>query len=111
MYLIGVRNLIIEVDACYIKGMLSNPDIVPSASMNRWIVAILLFDFELVHVKGIHHGPDGLSRRVPQPGDEEIPPDPHFEDWVDHMYGFLHIIQPVIPGFHDRKVLSLQDDP
>ncbi|KAG6858415.1 hypothetical protein C0991_002849, partial [Blastosporella zonata] len=110
MYLIGVRNLVIKVNACYIKGMLSNPDIVPSASMNCWIVAILLFHFELVHVKGIHHGPDGLSRRVPQPGDEEVPPDPHFEDWVDRMYGFLHIIQPVIPGFRDREVLSLQND-
>lgn len=31
MYIIGVRNLIVEVDARYIKGMLQNPDIVPSA--------------------------------------------------------------------------------
>jgi hypothetical protein len=34
LYLIGLRNLIIEVDAKYIKGMLSNPDIAPSASIN-----------------------------------------------------------------------------
>src|ERR1700677_4780594 len=35
IYLIGIRNFIIEVDAGYIKGMLSNPDISPSASINR----------------------------------------------------------------------------
>ena len=51
-YLIGVRNLVVEVDARYIKGMLVNPDLAPSASMNRWIVSILLFHFTLVHVPG-----------------------------------------------------------
>ena len=28
-YLIGVRNLVVEVDARYIKGMLANPDLFP----------------------------------------------------------------------------------
>ena len=97
LYIIGVRNLIVEVDARYIKGMLSNPDIQPSASINRWIVAILMFHFELVHVKGTFHGPDGLSRRPRQPNDTE--PDPEeedrFEDWIDRMHGFMHIIQPL----------------
>ena len=63
LYLIGCRNLVVEVDAQYIKGMLSNPDISPSASINRWILAILTFHFTLVHISGIRHGPDGLSRR------------------------------------------------
>jgi hypothetical protein len=40
LYLIGVRNLIVKVDARYIQGMLTNPDISPSASINQWIVAI-----------------------------------------------------------------------
>jgi hypothetical protein len=62
LYLIGCRNLIIEVDAQYIKGMLANPDIAPSASINRWIISILVFHFTLVHVPGSFHGPDGLSR-------------------------------------------------
>jgi len=31
LYLIGVRNLVVEVDAQYIQGMLSNPDLAPSA--------------------------------------------------------------------------------
>ncbi|KAI0351155.1 hypothetical protein OH77DRAFT_1380533, partial [Trametes cingulata] len=61
--LIGIRNLVIEVDARYIRGMLNNPDEVPGASMNRWIVTILTFHFRLVHVPGVLHGPDGLSRR------------------------------------------------
>src|SRR6202522_4714457 len=34
LYLIGVWNLIVEVDTKYIKGMLRNPDIAPSASIN-----------------------------------------------------------------------------
>ena len=62
LYLIGVRNMVVEVDTKYIKGMLANPDISPSASINRWILLILMFHFTLVHVPGSHHGPDGLSR-------------------------------------------------
>ena len=93
MHLLGVRNLIVEVDAKYIKGMLANPDIAPSASINRWILGILMFHFTLVHVPGTHHGPDGLSRRQQQPGDEDDPDD-DFEDWVDQVNGFLHFIDP-----------------
>jgi Integrase zinc binding domain/RNase H-like domain found in reverse transcriptase len=89
--LIGIRNLVVEVDASYIQGMLKNPDVAPSASINRWIVAILMFHFTLVHVPGTHHGPDGLSRRRPQPGDE-AEPDDDFEDWIDQVNGFMHII-------------------
>ena len=92
-YLIGIRNLIVEVDAKYIKGMLQNPDIAPSASINYWIVSILIFHFTLVHVPGTHHGLDGLSRQRPQPGDEEKPQD-DFEDWIDNVNGFMHFLNP-----------------
>jgi len=34
LYLIGVRNLIVEVDASYIRGMLSNPNVQPNAAVN-----------------------------------------------------------------------------
>ena len=34
LHLIGVRNLLIEVDVKYIKGMLSHPDVAPLASIN-----------------------------------------------------------------------------
>lgn len=101
LYLIGVRNLIVEVDAQYIKGMLQNPDISPSAALNRWILAILTYHFALVHVPGIQHSVDGLSRRPKQPDD--VPSDDNgetedeFEDWIDQVYGFLHILNPVIP--------------
>jgi len=92
LYLIGVRNLVVEVDARYIKGMLSNPDLSPGASINRWILSILTFHFILVHVPGTMHGPDGLSRRRPQPGDEPEPDDEDFDDWIDDLYGFMHMI-------------------
>jgi hypothetical protein len=100
LYIIGIRNLIVEVDARYIKGMLRNPDIAPNATINRWITAILLFQFTLVHVPGTRHGPDGLSRRLPQEDDdpENSNDQEEFEDWVDQMNGFMHIIndrQPI----------------
>ena len=97
MYLIGVRNLVVEVDARYIKGMLANPDLAPSASMNRWIVSILLFHFTLVHVPGTRHGPDGLSRRPQQPGDDitDSADNPEFDDWVDQVYRFMHFLNPL----------------
>ena len=64
LWLIGVKKLVVEMDAQYIKGMLNKPDLYPNAAMNRWIGVILMFDFELVHVPGTKHkGPDGLSRR------------------------------------------------
>jgi len=81
LHLISVRNLIIEVDTSYIKGMLSNPDIQPNAAINRWIAAIQLFDFKLVYVPADKHkGPDGLSRRKPVSGEDEED-DPN--DWID----------------------------
>ncbi|KAG6865964.1 hypothetical protein C0995_005873, partial [Termitomyces sp. Mi166 len=58
-----------------------------------------MFHFELVHIKGVFHGPDGLSCCLCQPDD----PDPDnsdneiYEDWVDRMYGFMHLIQPLPP--------------
>jgi Integrase zinc binding domain/RNase H-like domain found in reverse transcriptase len=95
LYLIGIRNLVIEVDARYIKGMLAKPDLSPSASINRWILAILTFHFELVHVPGTMHGPDGLSRRPPQPGDKTEPDAD--DDWIDELYGFMHMINSPRP--------------
>lgn len=101
IYLIGCRNLIVEVDALYIKGMLQNPDISPSASINRWILAILTFHFTLVHVAGVRHIPDGMSRRRRQPSDSpednDYDNEDEFEDWIDQVYGFLHVLNPIVP--------------
>ena len=87
VWVIGIQNLTIEVDAKYIKGMINNPDIQPNASMNRWIAAILLFDFKLRHVPGSKHvGPDGLSRRRRSVDDEEVDETPEeIEDWLDDV--------------------------
>ena len=55
--------------------MLANPDIQPSASIDCWILSIY---FKLVHVKGIFHRPDGLSRHPQQP-DNPIMDDDDFD--------------------------------
>jgi hypothetical protein len=76
------------VDAKYIKGMLSNPDIQPNAAMNRWLAGIALFDFKLRHVPGTKHlGPDGLSRRPTAENDEEEETSEEVEDWLDEVLG------------------------
>jgi hypothetical protein len=88
IYIIGVENLVVEVDTKYLKGMLNNPDIQPNTTINRWIAGILLFDFKLVHVPAIHHtAADGLSRRFPAP--EDLPEMDDFEEWIDDSYGFF----------------------
>lgn len=90
-WLLGCRRLVIETDAMYIKGMLANPGMGPNATINRWIEQILMFHFQLKHVKGMTFSPDGLSRRKLQPGDtiyenpeegyDENPPPEDHEDW------------------------------
>lgn len=85
LYLIGIKNLIVEVDAQYIKGMLSAPDLQPNAAMNRWIQGILLFDFTLKHVPGTTHlAADALSRR-PLAGNERRPEEESDDEWLDNV--------------------------
>jgi len=67
--------------------MINNPDIQPSAMINRWIAGIFLFHFKLKHVPGKDHASaDGLSRR-PQAPEDLIDEDNH-EDWIDKSYAF-----------------------
>lgn len=61
--------------------MINNPDIQPSAAINHWISAILLFDFRLRHILGKEHGPDRLLRRPRAQQDPEI--DDDYEEWID----------------------------
>ncbi|KIJ60709.1 hypothetical protein HYDPIDRAFT_48644, partial [Hydnomerulius pinastri MD-312] len=83
LFIIGVKNLYVEVDALYIKGMLNEPDLQPNAAINRWIQGILLFDFTLVHVSATKFkGPDALSRRDLGEGDVIIPDD---DSWLDEI--------------------------
>lgn len=90
LWIIGSKKLVVEVDAAYIKGMLNKPDLHPNTVMNRWISAILMFDFELVHVPGVKHkGPDGLSRRRAAEEEGELLGEgiEEAEDWVDDVLG------------------------
>jgi hypothetical protein len=93
--------------------MLSNPDVAPSASINRWIVSILTFHFTLVHVAGTHHGPDGLSRRPLQDEDSVIDDEADFRDWINQLHGFMHQINPIstppLPS-HTTPIFALSSD-
>lgn len=108
LYLIRCGNLMIEVDAQYIKGMLAKPDISPLASINRWILVILTFHITLVHVPCERHSPIGLSRRREQPDnkpkDNEPDDEEEFIDWIHQVYGFLHFINPMIPKQHQQSM-------
>jgi hypothetical protein len=87
VFIFGVKNLTVEVDAKYIKGMINNPDLQPNVTINRWIAGILLFSFKLIHVSMLKHkGVDGLSRRPPV--EEDPMEDGDYEDWIDCAYLF-----------------------
>jgi len=87
LYIIGIRNLKVEIDMSYIKGILNNPDIQPGAAVNRWIVGIKLFHFELIHIPGtLHIGPDSLSHWAPSPTYPVV--DNDMDDWLDRTMGF-----------------------
>jgi len=106
LYLIGVKNLVVEVDAKYIKGMLNHPDLQPNAAINRWIGGILLFDFTLVHVPASQHqGPDALSRRPrvegdTDPSDEEEEDD---QDWLKKSYHIKAVIDWTNPRIYNPR--------
>jgi hypothetical protein len=104
IHLIGLRIFIVEMDAQFIKGMLRNPDVQPNATINRWIAAILLFDFKLVHIPADkHHGPDGLSCHEPVEGEEEED-DP--EEWIDQALSLGLWVSTWLSTPHSVQVLS-----
>jgi hypothetical protein len=83
LYIIGIKNFHVEVDAKFIQGLLNNPDLQPDAAVNRWIQGILMFHFQLNHVPATRfHGPDALSRR-PRAEGEEAPDDD--DEWLDQI--------------------------
>ena len=101
LFTIGVKKLIVEMDAKFIKGMLNNPTLHPNDAINRWIAAILLFDFDLVHVPAEKHtGADGLSRRPRDPNDPPFDDPTELEEWIDTNAGFfIELHSP--PSLHD----------
>ena len=87
LYTIGVKTFFVEMDAKFIKGMLKSPALHPNNTVNHWISAILLFDFELVHVPADKHtGANGLSRRPSAPTD---PPPDELDEWINTNAGFF----------------------
>ena len=109
IFIVGVPNLIVEVDAASIKGMLNRPDIQASALINRWIEAILMFDFELQHVPGERHkGPDALSRRgfTSEERAEGLAP----VTWIDDMALLVTRPQPEGTGRQGKTVLATLKD-
>ena len=71
-WLIGCRKLMVETDAKYLKGMLSNSEVGPNATIMRWIEDVLLYHFTLRHVPGRTFSVNGLSRRLKQERDEVL---------------------------------------
>ena len=130
--LIGCRKLVVETDAKYIHGMLNHPEMGPNATINRWIEKILMFHFELRHVAGKTFGPDGLSRRQPQEGDEVYPPDEDvgeinkppkmtmangvtpplelddFKDEIDNRGGYLQNLATKVEDFEKELKVAYQ---
>ena len=90
-WLIGARNLVVESDAKYLKGMLENPGLGPNATINRWIDKILMYHFELHHVAGKTFGADGLSRREGQPGDEEFQHPTEVDDEINGPPSYVKV--------------------
>ena len=87
IFIFGVANLTVEMDAKYVKGMINNPDLQPNVTINQWITGILLFTFWLVHIPTIHHtGADGLSHCLSS--EDDPPENDNFKDWLDNAYSF-----------------------
>ena len=76
------------MDAKYVQGMINNPDLQPNATINRWIMGILLFSFCLIHIPATHHtGADKLSCHPLS--DEDLPKEDDFMEGLDNSYSFL----------------------
>ena len=46
LWIIGAKKLVVKVNAQYIKEILNKLDLYPNVAINRWIMAILMFDFK-----------------------------------------------------------------
>jgi hypothetical protein len=109
LYLIGVKNLIVEVDAKYIKGMMNAPDLQPNAAMNRWIQGIMLFDFTLKHVPGkTHLAADALSRR-PMGSEESVKEDD--DTWLDNIALYTGVPDEPLGLFYQQQVDQICQTP
>jgi hypothetical protein len=84
-------------------------DLMPNATINRWIQGILLFDFTLVHVPASKfHAPDALSRR-PVASHEIIESDN--DDWLDDVALLTLIPDQNLKTIIPEKEIKLQYAP
>ena len=79
--------------------MLNNPDIQPGTAVNRWIVGIKLFQFELVQHH--HTGLDGLSCCAASPNDL-IDEDEDADNWLDRTMSFAIVLMNSRPSWSSR---------
>ncbi|KNZ77795.1 hypothetical protein J132_03854 [Termitomyces sp. J132] len=109
-WLLGCRKLIVESDAKYLKGMLSNPGIGPNATIMHWVEAVLMYHFTLRHVPGKTFSMDDLSCREKQPGDEEYAPVDQslLDDPKPMIFEYPDEINKV-PGWEEHVPLKLED--
>jgi len=98
LYIIGVKNLQVEINASYIKRMLNNPDIQPGTLVSRWIIGIKLFQLELTYVPGhLHMGLDGLSHHAASPNNPIKEDDT--DDW---FYELCHHPDESLPSWDSK---------
>ena len=72
------------MDTKFLIEMVKTPDL-PNAPMTRWVMYLLLFDFEINHVPAEkHQAPDGLSCRKRSAEDSE---DEDAEGYLDKFIG------------------------
>jgi hypothetical protein len=64
-----------------------------------------MFHFELRHIPGKPHGPDGLSWQPPQPDNDSDDEVEEFEDWIDNLYRFSHMINHPIAAPQSIKLV------
>jgi len=87
VFIFGAANLVVEMDAKYVKGMINNPDLQLSMTINWWIAGILLFHFELHHISADKHtSPNKLSYQPPSAADPAE--EDNIKDWLDNSYSF-----------------------
>ena len=87
VFIFGVANFTVDINAKYIKRMINNLDLQPNTTINCWITSILLFSFHLIHTPASHHTrADGLSHYSPSE-DNPLQED-DFKDWLDRAYSF-----------------------
>lgn len=111
LYIIGVKNLEVEVNAKFIQGLLNNPDLQPDAAVNRWIQGILMFHFSLKHVPATKfQGPGALSRRGLAEGEIAEEDD---DSWLDaialYAQEMAENINRVDSSWMDSLVLYAQE--